>query len=68
MLTAEGIFRSVRRGNIREINGTAVETEDDCGYTPLHLATESGTLEIIKFLLNHGAVLEAKNKYGDTPF
>ena len=53
------IFHSVLCGNIREIeyilskNGTAVETEDDYGDTPLHLATESGNLEIIKLLLNH---------------
>ena len=74
LLTAEGIFRSVRRGNIREIeyilskNGTAVESKDKVdGNTPLHLATEKGNLLIVKKLLDHGADWESKNKHGETP-
>ena len=31
-------------------------------YTSLHYAAEYGHIDIVKFLLNHGAIIEAMNK------
>jgi len=38
------------------------------GYTPLLIAVRKNNLEIVKYLVEHGANLKAKNKYGDTVF
>ena len=35
--------------------------------TPLHLASEKGHVEVARFLLEHGAGVTARNKFGDTP-
>jgi len=74
MTTAEPIFRSVQRGDIRGIeyilskNGAAVEFKDKVyGNTPLHLAAEKGNLLVVEKLLDYGADMKAKNKSGDTP-
>lgn len=41
-------------------------SEARCGGTALHFAAETGSLEVVKVLLNHGARLQ-KNKVGMTP-
>lgn len=37
------------------------------GSTPLHLAARSGATAVVKLLVQHGALLEARNRYGSTP-
>ena len=37
------------------------------GKTMLHLATESGNLELVKMLIDAGAKVNAKDRYGRTP-
>lgn len=37
------------------------------GRTPLHVASCEGHLELVKYLLSHGATVYAKDRYGDTP-
>ena len=37
-------------------------------YTPLHLASEFGHLEAVQFLQLHGASLDERNRFGETPF
>ena len=37
------------------------------GYTPLHCAAANGYLEIVKFLFESGAQIDAKNKFNTTP-
>ncbi|MBV0899563.1 MAG: ankyrin repeat domain-containing protein [Wolbachia endosymbiont of Fragariocoptes setiger] len=37
------------------------------GYTSLHKAVVIGNLEIVKFLINHGAQLEVYNNCGISP-
>ena len=34
--------------------------------SPLHFAAESGSIEIVKLLLDHGANVQQRDKYGET--
>ena len=46
----------------------ANEKDDDSeGDSPLHLAVSEGNVEMARFLLDHGADLEARNGHGWTP-
>ena len=40
---------------------------DKGGYTPLHCAAANGSLEIVKFLVESGAQIDARNKFNETP-
>jgi len=42
--------------------------KNNSGDTPLHLASVSGSVEVIALLVANGADVNTKNKYGDTPF
>lgn len=44
-----------------------VNSADDKGSTPLHLASSQGHLEVVKFLVDKGADIEAVNGRGFTP-
>jgi len=35
--------------------------------TPLHYASEHGHTDVIQLLIDHGADIDAKNKWGTTP-
>ncbi|KAM3594180.1 uncharacterized protein V6R79_003669 [Siganus canaliculatus] len=37
------------------------------GRTPLHIAACEGYLNVVEYLLSHGATVYAKDRYGDTP-
>jgi len=37
------------------------------GRTPLHIAACEGHLKVVQYLLEHGATVYAKDRYGDTP-
>jgi len=43
-----------------------METKDDAGRTPLHLAAENGREDVVQWLLQKGAILEAKAEEGRT--
>ena len=38
------------------------------GFTPLHVASENGSLEVARLLIDHGADIGAKDNEGRTPF
>jgi ankyrin repeat protein len=40
---------------------------DRLGFTPLHLAAQEGSVEAARILLDHGAVVDAVNNFGNTP-
>ena len=44
-----------------------INVQDSRGFTPLHLASGKGHIEIVKFLLNHGADIESEIFDGETP-
>ncbi len=55
------VQRSVKSG--REL----VKESDNAGNTPLHHAAGFGTIATIKFLIDNGADVNAKNRLGSTP-
>ena len=46
--------------------GTDIETKDDIGRFPLHLACRTGALAVVKMLVEEGAALRATDHEGDT--
>jgi len=48
-------------------NKAFVNTTDEHGRTPLHIAVGAGNLELVRFLITLGANVEAKDMIGDTP-
>ena len=47
--------------------GASIDSKNDYGSTPLHLASMKGHLEIVKLLLGEGANIDAKDENGSTP-
>ena len=47
--------------------GARIDTTDDAGDTPLHLAVRGGSLRGVQALLKHGAKVTVKNRAGETP-
>ena len=64
---------AIRQGNLAAVQALVAKTPafataaDDGGYTPLHIAATAGSVEIIEFLLKHGAAIEARTGGGQTP-
>lgn len=42
--------------------GTAVDPQTKAGYTPLHTACHFGQMNMVRFLLEHGASVSATTK------
>ena len=40
---------------------------DRDGFTPLHFAAQRGSLEVLRLLLDRGAEVDARNRFGNTP-
>lgn len=47
--------------------GAQIDSDDDCSYTPLFHAAESGYREIVDWLLDHGADVTRGHVNGSTP-
>jgi ankyrin repeat protein len=56
-------------GAMRQLIDAGVDTKGrgEFGNTPLHLAAERGSVEIVQALLRAGAIVNANNRYGRTP-
>jgi len=71
--TAGEIHDASRDGDIQKVKSLVtadtnlVRSTDDRARTPLHQAASGGHTEIIRYLLEHGAVLEQKDGRGNTP-
>ena len=67
------IFEAAERGTIQDVQrfiatGINVTTTDDRGWTPLHYAAESNSnVELLKYLLEQGADVNARTNMGFTP-
>ena len=46
--------------------GADINTQDDFGATPLINAVMLGEIDVVKWLVQHGAILEPKNVNGET--
>ena len=72
-------FESVQNGKIKKVKkmleiGTCIDTNIIVNYkdpadgsSPLHKASENGHLEIVKILIQNGAIVNATNKCEYTP-
>jgi len=61
----EGDMKKVKEIIDRDPN--EINVQDEQGFTPLHLASGKGHIEIVEFLLNHGADIESEIFDGETP-
>lgn len=61
----EGDLEKVKE--IIERDPNQINVQESEGFTPLHLASSKGHIEIVEFLLNHGADTELEIFNGDTP-
>ena len=48
-------------------NNAQIDIQNHAGDTPLHVAANSGRIEIFTQLLQQGADINAKNKTGNSP-
>jgi serine/threonine-protein phosphatase 6 regulatory ankyrin repeat subunit B len=51
---------------VRELlkNGASMESVNNDGWTPLHIATNNGPVEVLRVLLKNGANIKSVNNYG----
>jgi len=61
----KGDLKKVKKIIDRDPN--EINVQDSRGFTPLHLASGKGHIEIVEFLLNHGADTESEIFDGETP-
>ncbi len=79
LMVAAGVGRSLARSSITadralaaarlvwELGGADVNAVNEAGDTALHGAATMGSAELVRFLVNHGAVVDVENKRGQTP-
>ena len=69
----EPIHKAAYEGDLEKVkeiidrDPNQINVQDATDFTPLHLASGKGHIEIVEFLLNHGADINAESLLGDTP-
>jgi len=64
---------AIRQGSLPAVravvdkNPSLVTSADASGFTPLHIAATAGSVEIVEYLLQRGADIEARTPGGQTP-
>ena len=67
------IHKAAYKGDLKKVkeiidrHPNQINVQDAQGFTPLHLASSKGHIEIVEFLLNHGADIELEIFNGETP-
>lgn len=71
--TTGSFLKAVSKGDIGEVtqylkqDADWAKSKNKQSESALHLAAEKGHLDLIRLLVEHGAELEAQNRYGATP-
>ena len=72
-LTAHEIHDAAQAGDLAKVRSLLeadpdlLELKNENGKTPMHFAAESGSVELIRFLLDKGAAVNAKNIASEIP-
>jgi ankyrin repeat protein len=67
------LHRALENGDLNQVsdivkkNPNSVNIKDEQGWYPLHLAVRTSHLEIVEFLIDKGADINARGPYGITP-
>jgi len=67
------IHKAAYKGDLKQVREiiekypSQINIQDFSGWTPLHLASGKGHIEIVEYLLNHGADTELENIHGQRP-
>jgi len=67
------IHKAAYKGDLKKVKKiidrkpNQINVQDELDFTPLHLASSKGHIEIVEFLLNHGADMELEIFDGETP-
>jgi len=68
--STNSVLQAAAAGDINQVKtllsqGVDINVKDDGGLTPLHHAIKEGHMELARFLIDHGADLEAKERKWD---
>jgi len=70
---ATDLHRAVQDGDIRELStllsklAHLVDAKDENGWTPIHEAARTGSVDAVKLLVHNGADMDALTAYGQSP-
>ena len=73
MLFGNDLHDAIQKGDVAKVktlisnNKELIHLKSDKGQTPLHLAVQNGSQEIIELLISQGADINAKDGEGNTP-
>ncbi|KAF8258096.1 ankyrin repeat-containing domain protein [Lactarius quietus] len=56
-----------RVADLLQARGAVVDVRDESGWTPLHVASDSGSVDTVEWLIDHGAEAGAQNHLRSTP-
>ena len=63
----EAIYNNHNIEEIKQLLINNINIKDDIDETPLHYVCDYGNLELIKYLVNNGAIINCRNEFGETP-